>query len=567
MELLRYKRMIPLWVLILLLACSSQMGTRPLVPTVDAQATLYYVDGLNGSDTDSGRSRDQAWRTIQHAANTMAAGDTCIVLAGDYDERVLVAISGNAGAPITYQAEGTVTTQGFTVEADYITIKGFEITDTDNTWQDGVGIFVEGSHCVIEDNYVHFATRGGILIFAKPADAASTSDCLIRNNRLYRNAMSGIEINGKNHLVEGNEIWGTIQYHPKWTNPPNWVDADGMRFFGSGHLIRKNYIHDISFDDPENVDPHIDCFQTWENRPGEAGNNIIFEQNFCEVLEAQAYGENGVAFMLEGASHLIIRNNILQAHGLVNTGAGGNSYLSIVNNVMSSNPSFPLENHPGGVGLRDCPNTIVRNNIFYDLPAHIISVQGTSTQGLYVGHNLAYRSDGQALWGTPYPEDLWGVNPLFVDAAANDFHLQHTSPAIDAGYNLGSLVPDDYDHNPRPTGNDYDIGAFEFVPYLALRGLPADQALRLRWKVNTTLPSTSTWRIEYTEPTGVGSSPITGIANLTRDYTLTGLTNYTLYTVTLKAMLDGTPFLTDTIALFPTDIFVYLPIIVKNNNP
>jgi hypothetical protein len=51
--------------------------------------------------------------------------------------------------------------------------------------------------------------------------------------------------------------------------------------------------------------------------------------------------------------------------------------------------------------------------------------------------------------------------------------------------------------------------------------------------------------------------------NPTRVYTLTGLSNYTWYTVTLNAMLNNTPFLTDSVRLMPTDIFVYLPLVLK----
>ena len=68
---------------------------------------------------------------------------------------------------------------------------------------------------------------------------------------------------GQNNLVERNEIWATIQYHPDWPNPPSWVDADGIHFHGGGHVFRKNYIHDISYSQPENVNPHVDCFQTF----------------------------------------------------------------------------------------------------------------------------------------------------------------------------------------------------------------------------------------------------------------------------------------------------------------
>ena len=57
----------------------------------------------------------------------------------------------------------------------------------------------------------------------------------------------------------------------------------------------------------------------------------------------------------------------------------------------------------------------------------------------------------------------------FVNAAAADFHLQSTSPAIDAGKNLSAgdgyhSVTDDFSGTARPQGSAYDIGAFEFVP-------------------------------------------------------------------------------------------------------
>ena len=74
------------------------------------------------------------------------------------------------------------------------------------------------------------------------------------------------------------------------------------------------------------------------------------------------------------------------------------------------------------------------------------------------------------------------------------------------------------------------------------------------------LPITSTWQIDYQGPTGDQTPPITGIVSATRTYTLTGLTNYSWYTVTLNAMLGGTPILTDTVQVMPTDIILFLPI-------
>ena len=170
----------------------------------------------------------------------------------------------------------------------YITINGFDISNTDDHWKDGWGIYIEGSYCLIEENYVHYATRGGIKIWAELGNKSNTSHCIIQNNRLYRNAMVGVEAHGRENIVKGNEIWGTIQHHPNWINPPTWVDAGGIRFFGSGHTIRKNYIHDIKYSDPENVNPHIDCFQTWDDSYYEVGHDIVLEQNTCQNLQGQS---------------------------------------------------------------------------------------------------------------------------------------------------------------------------------------------------------------------------------------------------------------------------------------
>jgi hypothetical protein len=113
-------------------------------------------------------------------------------------------------------------------------------------------------------------------------------------------------------------------------------------------------------------------------------------------------------------------------------------------------------------------------------------------------------------------------------------------------------------------GEAPDAGAYEIVPQLELHGATADQSIHLDWSVNVTLPITATWRIAYDGPPGDQPSPITGIISDTRAYTLTGLTNYAWYTITLNAILDSTPILTDTVAVMPTDIILYLPVVIKD---
>ncbi len=444
---------------------------------------VYFV-ATQGDDAGPGTTA-KPWKTIQRAADAMLPGDTVTVLEGNYAaQRVAVIRSGRPGLPITYQAKGTVVMKGFKVTADYISIRGFEIADTDYArWHSDVsaGVYVKGRHVIVEDNYVHDATLNGIVLAAPPEEPTATSDCVVRNNRLFRNEMAGISLAGRNNLVEGNEIWGSVQFHPKVLaaegHPPkiNGLDADGMRFFGRGHTVRKNHIHDIQYGPPGinpakgdyNDDAHIDCFQTWSDKYSEAARDIVFEGNLCDNAAAQQPRETCQGFMIEGgAENIIIRNNVIRAFRGVNAIAC--KRLIIVNNTFVSDLGLDPKCHPSGVGMKDCPDASIRNNLFYDMPGHVINVVLTGmnpspkTVLAYVAKNMAYRSDGKPLW-EPYTyshsQDFWNVDPRLVNPARGDYHLRPDSPAIGAGVAVEG-VKVDHDGRPRPPGA-CAIGAFE----------------------------------------------------------------------------------------------------------
>jgi parallel beta-helix repeat protein len=406
--------------------------------------------------------------------------------------------SGSSGAAITYQASGAVTMKGFNVQANYIAIRGFEIANTDYVrWNSSTsaGIYLRGSNNVIEANYIHDNALEGIRIYGTPGEPTISSNNIIRNNQLYHNEMAGITVNGRNNLIEGNEVWGSVQCHPTLMavednaadNPnhlicPNYpgvsgLDADGMRFFGKGHVFRKNIIHDLPYG-PLGINPaigdyiddaHIDCFQTWTGTSNEMAQNIIFEQNYCENLQSQAQNENGHGFMLAGgANNLTIRNNIIVAYTGVNTGGSGNAHhLYIYNNLWINNLTFH-QFWPNAIGLDNAPYSIVNNNIFYNQPYHTITVTGDTT-GQSIDYNQAFNSDGSnadcmrvgnyVCANPPPAHDKWNIDPRFTNPGASDYHPQANSLVIDAGVALS--VTNDYDGNPRPQGSGYDIGPFE----------------------------------------------------------------------------------------------------------
>ncbi len=432
-----------------------------------AFATTYYVS-TGGSDSNPGTS-SSPWETIQKAANTVAAGDTVIVDAGTYNERINVSRSGTSDSSrITFSASGTVNTYGFYVTGNYVTINGFTATAQvcSTSPQLSYGIYVTGDHCVIENNYAYYSPKGGIRL--GPASA----NCNVRNNSVHRNGMVGIAILGTNHLIENNNIWGSIAYH---TPTGCTGDADGIRFWGSGHTIRGNYIHDISLTDPENkgYSPHIDCFQTWAEAGLDTATNIVFEGNICENKNLMMYSG-----MISGSSYLTFKNNIFIGYaGLnVNTGDGSNDHLVFVNNTCIGDTSIldctvGSDCWPSGIALQDAPYSTVKNNIFYDFRYQAYSIKGSSETGLDAGYNLTYRSDGITPSGIQRPNDLWGVDPEFVNPAQEDFHLQSTSPAFDAGATISGVIGD-YDGNYRPQGSRFDIGAYEYGGGSTLVPLP-----------------------------------------------------------------------------------------------
>ena len=83
------------------------MSPLALVVTINfssiAYGATYYV-ATNGNDTGNGSS-GSPWRTIQKGVNTVNAGDTLIVKAGTYNERVHLPKSGSATQPITIKGE------------------------------------------------------------------------------------------------------------------------------------------------------------------------------------------------------------------------------------------------------------------------------------------------------------------------------------------------------------------------------------------------------------------------------------------------------------------------------
>jgi Concanavalin A-like lectin/glucanases superfamily/Immunoglobulin I-set domain len=184
-------------------------------------------------------------------------------------------------------------------------------------------------------------------------------------------------------------------------------------------------------------------------------------------------------------------------------GGGGGAFDSTLNNCLIVSNSA---GYGGGLGsdeylfptvLNNC--TVYANSATYggglygfrlgaeaDFTASNCVVMSNTAP---VGSNYVQGGDAYYVLNycciTPLPSGGLGNitnNPLFVNPAAGDFHLQSNSPCINSGNNAYVSTSIDLDGNPRISGGTVDIGAYEFqnpasiISYAWLQqyGLPTD---------------------------------------------------------------------------------------------
>jgi hypothetical protein len=232
-----------------------------------------------------------------------------------------------------------------------------------------------------------------------------------------------------------------------------------MRFFGSGHVIRNNYMHDY-LDEEQYGDPHIDCFQTFSVYPdSQFAHDIVIEGNTCDNF--------GQMLMIEDSSeangtgnkvhHIAFRNNVFRGARANAINGSRADRFTFVNNVVA-------DSHYSAMGLVNNPYLTVLNNIFYNNGGGSQIYDEDSKVGSVWDYNLHYPD---FTWPHKQPEydqhSLFGVDPRFVNPGVGAFQLQEGSPAIDAGM---ALTEFNYDKQAtsRPQGPAWDMGAYEFRP-------------------------------------------------------------------------------------------------------
>ncbi len=438
-------------------------------------AATYYVDGScasSGNGTTAVCGVNGPWKTLAQAVTGMPnnANHTINVAAGTYPETLTDTRSGVNPGYRYWKANGTVNIIAINISGNYVKVEGFTMDGTPYVANTGT-IHITGSNwyikgCTVTDSHRH----SGFRVWNANSDGG-----IFENNVLAGIDGTGLFITGTNHQILNNDI---SDMRTAGVSAPG--DGDFIRPFGSGHVFRGNYIHNLI---SSHLTPlHVDAFQTWSaTSPQLALRDSIIERNHIFMgedatgllLEAWDAANTISAFMIEGnssnyANNITIKNNLIESWKGFEIGGGGwnVSNIKIYNNTWRSSLAFRAAYFPMGIHLVGVTTAEVYNNITVDYHVHY-AIRGSS--GISYDYNLMWNSDGTtaALEGyTPAANDKQSVqggtiyDPKFV-ANYSDLHIQSDSPAKDAGVTIAS-VTNDYAGTSRPQGSAYDIGAYEY---------------------------------------------------------------------------------------------------------
>ncbi len=413
-------------------SATSTLDHFVYLPLVANDCNCYYVDSLNGSDANPGTSEDKAWRTLAPVRATHFAPGSVINFkrGSSWTGSLGINVSGTPDNPITFRAYGTGdrpilrnpgdaknSTRAIVLNGDWIVVEGLLVRDT---YDAGIQILPGADHNIVRDNEI---TNTGLGIQINSQYNLFTQN-YVHDLHMVVNTPGGNDDYGAVAVTLSNASYNEISYNRmvNCTAPSYDYGTDGGAVEWWGHSDG-NFVH-----------------HNWAT-----GNDGVFE------MGGGSFTDNRMAY------NVAVNNKRLAIIDLY-----GGAYPSHVENFRFENNTV-VEIAHNGLGWKvlffkgnpTAQTLLLRNNIFYADGMGIVSNKSEFTHH----HNIYYLANGTTL-GFSLGSAERIVDPIFTSLTPLDLHLQSSSPAIDAGQDLGYQL--DYDDRAVPVGTAPDLGAFEF---------------------------------------------------------------------------------------------------------
>jgi uncharacterized protein DUF1565 len=488
-------------------------------PSVSATATVtlfahvptghtYYV-APSGSDGADG-SQNQPWQTVQHAANTVEAGDTVFVHQGVYNEVVTLTTSGSAAAGyitfLPYPGEAPVIDgTGLAVpnnqwglvtlnNVGYVIVEGFEIRNfSTNSIKDvPIGIYVTGAGA--SDQLINNSVHDIVTTAATtPKKCGSDAFGITVYGTQAPDAIDGLAVSGNevfdNHTgcsetlsLDGNVTNFAVVSNRVHDNDNIGIGAIGFEKVSSGAydqaragVIRGNTVYNItSFGNPDYGNQYAA-----DGIYVDGGTNIVIEQNLIHNVDL------GIELASEHQGHdsnfIVARNNVVYAGnsagisiGGYAASKGGADHCTVVNNTLYENDSKKTGSGEFQIQFNATDN-VFENNIVYAGAQGLLINDFTVSEPdpALLDYNLFF-SAGPAdfTWQKQHYKSFAAyatgsgndVHSLFADPQfATGFDIASGSPARNVGAMLGGAVVGlrDFPGTKRVVNGTINIGAYE----------------------------------------------------------------------------------------------------------
>ncbi len=410
---------------------------------IPAYGTNHYVD-KNATGSNNGSSWSNAWESFSAISwSSVSAGDVIYISGGSdstlYTETLNIGKSGSSGNNILI-TKGT--------ESGH---NGKVVIDGQNSLTSCVN-FGSSQYVTIDHLSLNYATDSNVKL-------RSNNNIVQYCSFLIHKATYGIDLRGSNCQVLHNIVETSAG------------SDGGQRDFiqstaGGNNTYAYNYIRIKN----ETESQHTDCFQFY-NMTGDC----VLHDNFLWQDNHKTNNAQGI-YMTSSNIRLTCYNNIIYfpygKHGIgINNVGGYSGTVTAYNNTLYGGEGAVESQMWFQSGVNDA---VIKNNISYSANPQVEPLYfGVTTTGSTIDYNVLYNGSstivyngGGKTWNqwqsSGYDNHGYNSNPLFRDAGSMDFKVESNSDAVDRGESLNAPYNTDYAGLPRPQGQNYDMGAYEY---------------------------------------------------------------------------------------------------------
>jgi len=453
-------------------------------------ASTYYIS-ITGSNSNSGLSENNAWRTISYAASSISPigpGDVVYVKAGNYgNEQAVFQTDGTAGAPIKFIGyqntpgdepnlnfsygdqlnasvmpllQGASRTSGYAMimhSRSYIEVSNFQISN----YVGGVfGTAVSGlkikNVIAMEFGNQNADYSGRAIVLGSSANNCTVEDCFIMNA-----CAEGLAVVGNGNVIRNCSVYAD--------DNSTGVDS-AMDYYiivsGDNNLIENSYVERVG--DLDHTGDAISlkgscdnnivrtctsknmAYSGYQLRHRGVTNNLIEDciSIGCAILVTDGASNNiirnckidgsdfGVGFMdnsEDGGAQYAGRYNVFENCIFQNTSHSVIDFFHYTELTIADQNTFLNCVFDGAQNLFRSTRPNDNNKMVNCIVSNIQNYSSTVTFPINFDFETTYFYNNG--FAAPSGTNVTSANPLYVNASANNYQLQAGSPCIDAGDN------------------------------------------------------------------------------------------------------------------------------------